>query len=102
LRKWFYRFEQENRIQVLDREKFREELILKVISHENTVLGALILPPEFFLPNGSALLVFRQVRKRIHREYAKSKRIAARSLTVKEKVLIPQVKLSEEGIPKAY
>ena len=53
LRKWFYRFEQKNRIQILDREKFRKELISEIISHENTVLGALILPPEFFLLNGS-------------------------------------------------
>jgi hypothetical protein len=102
LRKWFYRPEQENRIQIFDRKKFRKELTLKVISHENTVLGALILPPEFFLFNGSAFSVFRQVRRRVYREYVKSKKIAARSLTIKEKILIPQVELSEEGIPKTY
>jgi hypothetical protein len=101
LRKWFYRPEQENRIQVLDREKFRKELISEVISHENTVLGALILPPEFFLFNGSVLSVSWQVRRRVHREHVKSKKIAARSLTIRKKVPIPQVKLSEEGIPKA-
>jgi hypothetical protein len=85
LRKWFYRPEQANRIQILDREKFREELTSEVISHENTVLGALILPPEFFLPNGSALSVSRQVRRRVHREHAKSKRIAVRSLIIRKK-----------------
>jgi hypothetical protein len=66
------------------------------------VLDALILPPKFFLLNGSALSISWQVRRRVHREHAKNKRIAARSFTVKKKVLIPQVELSEEGIPKAY